>query len=65
MNWGIVILLALLIIAVLSLSWVNMRRRMPAKSETLVYLHGHNKMNNPDSDADMQEQYDFRKNTKK
>ncbi|MEW9667758.1 hypothetical protein [Ammoniphilus sp. 3BR4] len=61
MNWTIFLLLSILVL--LSLSWVNVRRRQPAKAETLVYLQGRNAMNNPDSDADMQEQYDFRKNT--
>lgn len=62
MSWAVIILMIFLV--VLSLSWLNTRRRVPAKAETLVYLQGRNMMNNPDSDADMQEQYNYRKDTK-
>ncbi len=65
MEWNLVVLLGSVIFLVLALSWYNNRRTIPAKSETLVYLHGRNEMNNPDSDADMQEQYDHRKRTNK
>ena len=61
MEWNIVILLSSVILIVLALSWFNSHRRIPAKAERLVYLQGRNEMNNPDSDADMQEQYDYRK----
>ncbi|WP_134700510.1 hypothetical protein [Ammoniphilus sp. YIM 78166] len=65
MEWNFVLLLGAVIFLVLALSWFNSRRTIPAKSEPLVYLQGRNQMNNPDSDSDMQEQYDYRKRTNK
>ena len=63
MNWAIILLVS--VILIVTLSWLNGRKRIPAKSETLVYLQGESMLNNPDSDSDMQEQYDFRKKTSK
>lgn len=46
---------------VLGLAWLSYRGRKPARAGEHVYFHGAESPHEPDSDADMQEQYQFRK----
>jgi len=45
---------------VLGLAWFSYRGRKPARAGGSVYLEGTESPYDPDSDADMQEQYRFR-----
>lgn len=50
--------LLIMLFAVLGLAWLNARGREPARASDPVYLKGTESPYTPDSDADMQEQYD-------